>query len=190
MAFTINNGALYQLFDRPHMKIAIESCVGVVELWPLQTVQEMENDAKYTEDLQVRFSCTMARAMLRLSHGINPSVAEAVYEGMDEIPGCDPEIVQALTRANQAYDVMRNYSETNNADLFFEAADILGIFIDAHVETEVRNILQRSWSTFGRASAWASTAERWKMSTTATLSPRPQGRSPGDSSRRSRWVTV
>lgn len=80
MAFTINNGALYQLFDRPHMKIAIESCVGVVELWPLQTVQEMENDAKYTEDLQVRFSCTMARAMLRLSHGINPSVAEAVYE--------------------------------------------------------------------------------------------------------------
>ncbi|MFR2984096.1 MAG: hypothetical protein ACLTL8_07445 [Bifidobacterium pseudocatenulatum] len=81
MAFTINNGALYQLFDRPHMKIAIESCVGVVELWPLQTVQEMENDAKYTEDLQVRFSCTMARAMLRLSHGINPSVAEAVYEG-------------------------------------------------------------------------------------------------------------
>lgn len=143
MAFTINNGALYQLFDRPHMKIAIESCVGVVELWPLQTVQEMENDAKYTEDLQVRFSCTMARAMLRLSHGINPSVAEAVYEGMDEIPGCDPEIVQALTRANQAYDVMRNYSETNNADLFFEAADILGIFIDAHVETEVRNILQK-----------------------------------------------
>lgn len=125
------------------MKIAIESCVGVVELWPLQTVQEMENDAKYTEDLQVRFSCTMARAMLRLSHGINPSVAEAVYEGMDEIPGCDPEIVQALTRANQAYDVMRNYSETNNADLFFEAADILGIFIDAHVETEVRNILQK-----------------------------------------------
>ena len=50
MAFTINNGALYQLFDRPHMKIAIESCVGVVELWPLQTVQEMENDAKYTEE--------------------------------------------------------------------------------------------------------------------------------------------
>ena len=38
---------------------------------------------------------------------------------------------------------MRNYSETNNADLFFEAADILGIFIDAHVETEVRNILQK-----------------------------------------------
>jgi len=85
MAFTINNGALYQLFDRPHMKIAIESCVGVVELWPLQTVQEMENDAKYTEDLQVRFSCTMARAMLRLSYGINPSVAEAVYEGMDVV---------------------------------------------------------------------------------------------------------
>ena len=69
----------------------------------------------------------------------NPSVAEAVYEGMDEIPGCDPEIVQALTRSNQAYDVMRNYSETNNADLFFEAADILGrshepdVWIHCHI---------------------------------------------------------
>ena len=32
---------------RIFLEIAIESCVGVVELWPLQTVQEMENDAKY-----------------------------------------------------------------------------------------------------------------------------------------------
>lgn len=85
---------------------------------------------------------------------------------------------------------MRNYSETNNADLFFEAADILGIFIDAHVETEVRNILQKIVEYIRQSVSLASTAERWKMSTTATLSPRPQGRSPGDSSRRSRWVTV
>ena len=172
------------------MKIAIESCVGVVELWPLQTVQEMENDAKYTEDLQVRFSCTMARAMLRLSHGINPSVAEAVYEGMDEIPGCDPEIVQALMRANQAYDVMRNYSETNNADLFFEAADILGIFIDAHVETEVRNILQKIVEYIRQSVSRLRRRSAGRCQLLLRFHHDPQGRLPGDSSRRSRWVTV
>ena len=72
----------------------------------------------------------------------NISVAEAVYEGMDEIPGCDPAVVQALKKANQAYDVMRDYSETNNADLFFKAADILGIFIDTHVEKSIRSVMK------------------------------------------------
>lgn len=61
---------------------------------------------------------------------------------MDEIPGCDPAVVQALKKANQAYDVMRDYSETNNADLFFKAADILGIFIDAHVEKSIRSVMK------------------------------------------------
>ena len=84
----------------------------------------------------------MARALLRLPDEVDISVAEAVYEGMDEIPGCDPAVVQALKKANQAYDVMRDYSETNNADLFFKAADILGIFIDAHVEKSIRSVMK------------------------------------------------
>ena len=120
MPFKINNEALYPLYNMPHTQLAIEYCVKVVELWPLQTAQEMENDAKYMEDLQVGFSCMMARALL----------------------GCDPAVVQALKKANQAYDVMRDYSETNNADLFFKAADILGIFIDAHVEKSIRSVMK------------------------------------------------
>ena len=142
MPFKINNEALYPLYNMPHTQLAIEYCVKVVELWPLQTAQEMENDAKYMEDLQVGFSCMMARALLRLPDEVDISVAEAVYEGMDEIPGCDPAVVQALKKANQAYDVMRDYSETNNADLFFKAADILGIFIDAHVEKSIRSVMK------------------------------------------------
>ncbi len=66
MPFKINNEALYPLYNMPHTQLAIEYCVKVVELWPLQTAQEMENDAKYMEDLQVGFSCMMARALLRL----------------------------------------------------------------------------------------------------------------------------
>ena len=59
MPFKINNEALYPLYNMPHTQLAIEYCVKVVELWPLQTAQEMENDAKYMEDLQVGFSCMM-----------------------------------------------------------------------------------------------------------------------------------
>ena len=47
MPFKINNEALYPLYNMPHTQLAIEYCVKVVELWPLQTAQEMENDAKY-----------------------------------------------------------------------------------------------------------------------------------------------
>lgn len=45
MPFKINNEALYPLYNMPHTQLAIEYCVKVVELWPLQTAQEMENDA-------------------------------------------------------------------------------------------------------------------------------------------------
>ena len=67
MPFKINNEALYPLYNMPHTQLAIEYCVKVVELWPLQTAQEMENDAKYMEDLQVGFSCMMARYSWRSS---------------------------------------------------------------------------------------------------------------------------
>ena len=87
MPFKINNEALYPLYNMPHTQLAIEYCVKVVELWPLQTAQEMENDAKYMEDLQVGiFPAWMANgALLRLPDEVDISVAEAVYEGMDEI---------------------------------------------------------------------------------------------------------
>ena len=37
MPFKINNEALYPLYNMPHTQLAIEYCVKVVELWPLQT---------------------------------------------------------------------------------------------------------------------------------------------------------
>lgn len=131
MPFKINNEALYPLYNIPHGWLS-----NIASKWwscgRCKPRRRWRTTPEYMEDLQVGFSCMMARALLRLPDEVDISVAEAVYEGMDEIPGCDPAVVQAL-KANQAYDVMRDYSETNNADLFFKAADILGISIDAHV---------------------------------------------------------
>ncbi len=123
---------------------AIESAEGLVSHWPLQTAQEMENDAKYAEDLQVRFTRMMARILLGSQEEIDSSVAEAVYEGMDWIPGCDQEIVDALMAANQAYDDMSVFSETTDMELFFETVKTLGAGIDASTEKELRETLPRT----------------------------------------------
>ncbi len=120
---------------------AIDSASKLVAHWPLQTAQEMENDAKYAEDLQVRFTQMMAQTLLKSQEEIDTSVAEAVYEGMDWIPGCSQEIVDALMNANQAYDDMSVFSETVDTELFFEAARTLDIRIDASTEAELRETL-------------------------------------------------
>lgn len=120
---------------------AIESASDLVAHWPLQTAQEMENDAKYAEDLQVRFTRMMARILLDSQEEIDPSVAEAVYEGMDWIPGCSQEVVDALMDANQAYDDMSVFSETTDTELFFEVAKTLGVNIDTSTERELRETL-------------------------------------------------
>ena len=120
---------------------AIESASDLVVHWPLQTAQEMENDAKYAEDLQVRFTRMMARILLDSQEEIDSSVAEAVYEGMDWIPGCSQEVVDALMDANQAYDDMSVFSETTDTELFFEVAKTLGVNIDTSTERELRETL-------------------------------------------------
>ena len=123
---------------------AIESASDLVSHWPLQTAQEMENDAKYAEDLQVRSTRMMARILLGSQEEIDPSVAEAVYEGMDWIPGCDQGIVDALMAANQAYDDMSVFSETADTELFFETVKTLGASVDASMEKELRETLPRT----------------------------------------------
>ncbi len=145
MSFEISEDAV-SVLSQSHQFIdavgtTIESASDLVAHWPLQTAQEMENDAKYAEDLQVRFTRMMARILLDSQEEIDSSVAEAVYEGMDWIPGCSQEVVDALMDANQAYDDMSVFSETTDTELFFEAAKTLGISIDASTETELRETL-------------------------------------------------
>ncbi len=145
MSFGISDDAM-SVLSQSHQSIdavgkAIESASKLVAHWPLQTAQEMENDAKYAEDLQVRFTRMMARTSLGLQEAIDPSVAEAVYEGMDWIPGCNQETVDALMDANQAYDDMSVFSETTDTELFFEVAKTLGINVDASTEAKLRETL-------------------------------------------------
>lgn len=142
MPFKIDQSAVTPLYDSSVVGTAIDFGTELVRMWPLQTAQEMENDARYAEDLQVRFSRMMAQTLLKLPDEIDTSVAEAVYEGMDVIPGCEQDVIRALMDANHAYDVMSGYSETNDADLFFEAATTLGIHLDPVIERDIRGILR------------------------------------------------
>ena len=84
----------------------------------------MDNDAKYTEDLQVRFTLAFARVLTGMD--VTPADAEFVYEGADAIPGRPQAIVDALLAADEAYEVMEDYARDRETDLVAEAAQALG----------------------------------------------------------------
>ncbi|BDR54125.1 hypothetical protein KIMH_02360 [Bombiscardovia apis] len=83
---------------------------ALISLWPLTDATQLDNDAKYGENLQVRITRVMARVMTGLDVTIPD--AEFVYEGADEIPGRPQEIVDALLAANDACDTMAGYSRS------------------------------------------------------------------------------
>ena len=80
----------------------------LIALWPLADAMQLDNDAKYAENLQVRAT----RMIARVTTGLDVTVpdAEFVYEGADEIPGRPQEIVDALLAANDAYDTMADHA--------------------------------------------------------------------------------
>ena len=80
----------------------------LIALWPLADAMQLDNDAKYAENLQVRAT----RMIARVTTGLDVTVpdAEFVYEGADEIPGRPQEIVDALLAANDAYDAMADHA--------------------------------------------------------------------------------
>lgn len=141
MPFVIDQETVTSMLNSQVVATAIDLGIDLVKMWPLQTAQELENDARYAEDLQVRFSCMMAQTLLKRSEQIEQSVAEAAYEGMDVIPGCDRDVMHALMNANQAYDVLSTYRGVNGADLFLEAARTLGIDVEDRIERGIRGVM-------------------------------------------------
>ncbi|WP_288268278.1 hypothetical protein [uncultured Bifidobacterium sp.] len=141
MPFVIDQETVTSMLNSQVVATAIDLGIDLVKMWPLQTAQELENDARYAEDLQVRFSCMMAQTLLKRSEQIEQSVAEAAYEGMDVIPGCDRDVMHALMSANQAYDVLSTYRGVNGADLFLEAARTLGIDVEDRIERGIRGVM-------------------------------------------------
>ncbi|MFT8356995.1 hypothetical protein [Bifidobacterium aquikefiri] len=97
----------------------------LLELWPLQTALAMDNDAKYTEDLQVR----VTREIARLLTGEDVTIADAefVYEGATSIPGRPQPIVDATLAANEAYENITEYSTTADTQLVMASAGDLGV---------------------------------------------------------------
>lgn len=136
MTIELNREAIAQVAALPAVTEAAEAGSALIGLWPLTEAMQMDNDAKYAENLQVR----LTRAFARILTGEDVTVpdAEFVYEGADEIPGRPQSIVDALLAANDAYDTMADYAESGDARLIVEAADVLGIDWDSATAESVR----------------------------------------------------
>lgn len=136
MTIELNREAIAQVAALPAVTEAAEAGSALIGLWPLTEAMQMDNDAKYAENLQVR----VTRAFARILTGEDVTVpdAEFVYEGADEIPGRPQSIVDALLAANDAYDTMADYAESGDARLIVEAADVLGIDWDSATAESVR----------------------------------------------------
>mgnify|MGYP000083659103 FL=1 len=124
MTIALNETEIRRIADLPEVREAARSAEELTALWPLGSALQMDNDAKYTEDLQVRFTLAFARVLTGM--GVTPADAEFVYEGADAIPGRPQAIVDALLAADEAYEVMEDYARDRETDLVAEAAQALG----------------------------------------------------------------
>ena len=122
--FHLDAAVIDRVAAMPAVHEAARAATGLIALWPLTDATQMDNDAKYAENLQVRITRTMAA--MKTGADVTMPDAEYVYEGADWIPGRPQTIVDALLAANDAYDTMADYSETGDVTLVAQAAGILG----------------------------------------------------------------
>lgn len=118
MTIELNREAIAQVTALPAVTEAAEAGSALISLWPLTEAMQMDNDAKYAENLQVR----VTRAFARILTGEDVTVpdAEFVYEGADEIPGrpqsivdaCSPPMTPTIRWPGIAHPVMRGWSST------------------------------------------------------------------------------
>jgi hypothetical protein len=139
MTVELDREAIARVSTLPAVVQAAEAGSALIALWPLTDAMQMDNDAKYAENLQVRIT----RAFARILTGEDVTVpdAEFVYEGADEIPGRPQRIVDTLLAANDAYDTMSDYSETGDTSLVFAAAEALGIDWDPDTAAAVKETI-------------------------------------------------
>ena len=108
MTIELNREAIARIAALPAVAEAAEAGSALISLWPLTEAMQMDNDAKYAENLQVRVTHAFARILT--GQDVTMPDAEFVYEGADEIPGRPQSIVDTLLAANDAYDTMAGYS--------------------------------------------------------------------------------
>ncbi|KAB7790201.1 hypothetical protein [Bifidobacterium leontopitheci] len=126
------------------MDAAVREAAGVgarlIALWPLTDAQQMDNDTKYAENLQVRLTRMAARMLT--GEDVTVPDAEFVYEGADEIPGRPQSIVDALLTANDAYDEMSGYADDGDTKHIMAGAGMLGVDWDESTVHAVAEALE------------------------------------------------
>lgn len=149
MAFQLDATAIAHVSMNPAVRDAAAVGTGLIELWPLTDVKQMDNDTKYGENLQVRMTRMAARVMT--GDDVTVPDAEFVYEGADEIPGRPQRIVDALLAANDAYDEMGDYSETGDTRLIMRGAGQLGVDWDDDTVHAIAEALEAIEQAIGAA---------------------------------------
>lgn len=134
-----DKSAIARVAALPSVREAAEAGARLAALWPLTDAKQMDNDAKYAENLQVRLTRMIARVVT--GEDVTVPDAEFVYEGADEIPGRPQRIVDALLAANDAYDTMVDYRDSHDPDVLFDAARAMGVDWPAATEAAVREAL-------------------------------------------------
>ena len=124
MTVRVDDDAIARVAAMPAVREAARTGARLIALWPLTDAKQMDNDAKYAENLQVRLTRMIARVVT--GEDVTVPDAEFVYEGADEIPGRPQAIVDALLAANDAYDMMAGYRDDGDARVLFDVADQLG----------------------------------------------------------------
>ena len=124
MTVRVDDDAIARVAAMPAVREAARTGARLIALWPLTDAKQMDNDAKYAENLQVRLTRMIARVVT--GEDVTVPDAEFVYEGADEIPGRPQAIVDALLAANDAHDMMAGYRDDGDARVLFDVADQLG----------------------------------------------------------------
>lgn len=147
MATVIKTNDIGRVAILPELRDASAVAAELMKLWPLSEALQMDNDAKYGENLQVRMTQTIARVIT--GEDVTVPDAEYVYEGASEIPGRPQSIVEALLRANEAYDTIADYSESGDTKQVMAACAILGVDWDQDTVTRVAETLESIGSSLG-----------------------------------------
>ena len=74
MSFVYDQKVVDSMYGSHVVSMAVDYGVDLVKMWPLQTNQELENDVKYAENLQVMFSGMMTQVLLKRSEEVDQSV--------------------------------------------------------------------------------------------------------------------
>ncbi|MBW3094717.1 hypothetical protein KIH75_05075 [Bifidobacterium sp. 64T4] len=139
MTYALDMETVERIAAMPAVAKAAKAAGELTALWPLDGALRMDNDAKYTEDLQVRVTLAFARVLTGLE--VTSADAEFVYEGADFIPGRPQEVVDALLAADEAYEIMEDYGHDGQVDLVVEAAQALGAAWDETAAWEVTQLV-------------------------------------------------